>query len=125
MRNDLRFRVSRFPLSPYREHEHCVELWYVSVQRDIAATPAADDKLPQISADTPPDQRIALEHVQRLDDVFDSGACIGNLMLQQVFQDPVEVITDLASKLDARHDQRDSARGFGRATFLPVRRRSR
>ena len=34
-------------------------------------------------------------------------------MRKDVFQDPIEIVSDLRCELDARHDYRASARGFG------------
>jgi hypothetical protein len=47
------------------------------------------------------------------------------VMRKEVFQNAIEVIRDLRRYLDARHVYRASVRGFGRAIFLPVSRRSR
>lgn len=99
----LRINVTRLFLAADGEHKHRVKFRHISVQRNIAAGTLSDHELPQVRSDRSTDQRIAFQHIDCTQDVVNARGRLLHLMLQQMFQDAIEIIADLRCELDARH----------------------
>jgi CxxC motif-containing protein len=65
---------------------------------------ATDHQLCKVCSDRPTDQRIAFKHIECPDSVLDARLCIGDLMLKNMLQDAIEIISNFSRKLDASHN---------------------
>ena len=99
----LRALVNRFLLAADGEHEYRIQLGNVAIQRDVTTFVAPDHELPQVRLGSPTDQRIAFQHIDGPDDVFDARRRVRSLVLNEMFQDAIEIIPDLRCEFDARH----------------------
>ena len=106
LRPHLRLRscITRFLLTSDGEHKHYIELGDVTIQGDIPLRTATNHELPEIPSHRPTDFRVAFQNVDGSCDVFNSGPRIRTLLLESMLQNLVEVMPDLGSELDSRHD---------------------
>ena len=84
------------------KHERPVKFGNVSIQRNVTACAASNHTLFKISPHAPANQRIALQDVDRSQNVFDVRFGVRRLVLDEMIQDAVEIIADLWSELDSR-----------------------
>ena len=96
--------VACFLLAADCQDECRVELWNVSIQRDIASRASTDDELSEIRSHGAAYEGTAFQYVDCTDDVFDASVRVRCLMLGQMSEYAIEVVPDLRSELDPRHD---------------------
>jgi hypothetical protein len=94
----------RFLLASNREYEDRVKPCDEAIQSHIAAGTASDYQLPEIAPHGPTNQWIVLEYIDGAHDGFDALRQICNLMLYQMFNDPIEIVRYLGCELDMGHN---------------------
>lgn len=115
----------RFTLTSNRQHEDRIQFSHVAVQRHVPVRSAPDHKFALVPRHRPPYLRIALEHVQCLDDLSDTRSRLLGLELVQMIEDAIEVVADLGCDFDASHRYFASLRAAGRFDFFPATRACR
>ena len=101
-------RVARFLLTANGKEEDRVDARHVSVQGDITPRPSSDHQFPEVLADGATDQWVALEHINRLNDIFDALARAACFVRKQMPEYAIEVIRDFRRQLYARHNSIDN-----------------
>ncbi len=125
--------VATLPLAAQGEHEHRVDLGDVAVQRNIAPCATADYKLSHdyklalalVPAYRSSDHGVLFEYRDRLNDLPDSRRGVVSLVLREMIQDALEVVSDFRREFDPRHPQRTSFLARGRTAAFPAMRASR
>ena len=69
--------------------------------------------------DTYADERIMFEHGNHLNDFLDTRRRILYVVLREVIENAIDVISDLGRQLDLRHPQRASFSGHRPGLFCP------
>src|SRR3546814_18447457 len=77
----------------------------MTVQSHVAVRTAADHQLALVVTSRAADQRIGFQYAKRVDDLAQAGRDVNRLVLFEVVEDPVEVLTDPGRQLDARQDR--------------------
>ena len=94
-------RIADFLLGANCQDEHGVEWRDVSIQRDISVAIATDYQFAQVAGRWTTDQRIAGEHVDRMQDLVDAQPDRGRIMSCQVIENALEVIQHARSEFNA------------------------
>ena len=70
---------------------------------DVTVRAPSNHELLQVRPDKPADQRIALQDIDGSHDVFNARSGVCDVMLQQMVDDAIEVVSDLRRQFEARH----------------------
>jgi hypothetical protein len=90
--------VSRFLLATHGEYKHRVKFRYIFIKRHITPCAPSNDKLSKVCTNHPANQRIVFQYINSLHDTFNARGCVRDPVLNEVFENTIEVIADLGCK---------------------------
>ena len=77
-----------------------------------------DNQLPFVSCRRASNERIGLEHADRLDDFADSRGRVLDVVLSKVIENTLDIVTETGREFDARHSLTRQLLGCRPARFL-------
>jgi len=100
---DSRSFVSRFTPAALRENKHRIDSRHIAVQSHVTTRRASNDELTPIPGSRTADQRVGLEHGDRLNNFADARRSAVGIMPGEVVKNSIEIVRYFRRQLNPRH----------------------